>query len=53
VFVQKRGEFKNQKWKENPEMGADEIGRLIQAVALYCAISPTGSKPRGANPQNS
>jgi len=25
------------------EVSADEIGRLIQAVAHYCGISPTGS----------
>jgi len=25
------------------EVSADEIGRLIQAVARYCGISPTGS----------
>jgi len=35
------------------EVSADEIERLIQAVALYCGISPTGSKTTGANPQNS
>jgi len=35
------------------EVSADEIKRLIQAVALYCGISPTGSKTTGASPQNS
>jgi len=35
------------------EVSADEIERLIQAVAFYCGISPTGSKTTGANPQNS
>jgi len=36
------------------EVSADETGRLIQAVALYCGISPTGSNTTtGANPQNS
>jgi len=36
------------------EVSADEIGRLIQAVALFCGISPTGSNTTtGANPQNS
>jgi len=33
---------------------ADEIGRKIQAYALYCGISPTGSNStKGANSQNS
>jgi len=33
---------------------ADEIGRQIQAYALYCGISPTGSNStKGANSQNS
>jgi len=32
----------------------DEIGGQIQAYALYCWISPTGSKStKGANSQNS
>jgi len=32
------------------EVSADEIGRLIQAVALYCGISPTRSNStKGAN----
>jgi len=36
------------------EVSADEIGRQIQAYALYCAISPTGSNfTKGANSQNS
>jgi len=36
------------------EVSADEIGRLIQAVALYCGILPTGSNTTTvANPQNS
>jgi len=36
------------------EVIADEIGRVIQAVALHCGISPTGSNTTtGANPQNS
>jgi len=35
------------------EVSADEIERLIQAVAIYCGISPTGSITTGANPQNS
>jgi len=33
---------------------ADEIGRQIQAYALYCGISPTGSNStKGANSQSS
>jgi len=36
------------------EVSADEIGRQIQAYALYCGISPTGSNStKGANSQNS
>jgi len=34
------------------EVSADEVERLIHAVALYCGISPAGSKTTGANPQN-
>jgi len=46
------------KWKEKPqnrlqEVSADEIGRLIRAVALYSGISLTGSNTTEANPQNS
>jgi len=41
-------ETKNKKGKEKPEnrlqeVSADKIGRLIQAVAFYCGILPTGS----------
>jgi len=37
-----------------PEVSTDKIERLIQAVAFYCGISPTGSNTTtGANPQNS
>jgi len=40
--------------KSNAEVSADEIGRLIQAVAILCGISPTGSNTtKGGNPQNS
>jgi len=36
------------------EVSTDEIGRLVQAVALYCGISPTESNTTtGANPQDS
>jgi len=36
------------------EVSADEIRRQIQAYALYCAISPTGSNStKGVNSQNS
>jgi len=38
------------------EVSADEIGLQIQAYALYCGISLTGSNskiPKGANSQNS
>jgi len=36
------------------EVSADEIGRQIQAYALYCGISRTGSNStKGANSQNS
>jgi len=36
------------------EVSVDEIGRLIQAVALYCGILKTGSNTTtDANPQNS
>jgi len=36
------------------EVSADEIGRQIQAYALYCGISPTTSNStKGANSQNS
>jgi len=36
------------------EVSADEIGRQIQAYAIYCGISPTGShSTKGANSQNS
>jgi len=34
------------------EVSADEIECLIQAVALYCGISPAGSKTTVANLQN-
>jgi len=35
-------------------VSADEIGCLIQAVALYCGISPIGSNTTtGENQQNS
>jgi len=36
------------------EVSADEIGRQIQAYALYCGISPIGSNfTKGANSENS
>jgi len=36
------------------EVSADEIGLQIQAYALYCGISPTGSNStKGSNSQNS
>jgi len=35
------------------EVSADATGRITQAVALYCGLSPTGSNTTGANPQNS
>jgi len=36
------------------ELSADEIERQIQAYALYCGISPTGSNStKGENSQNS
>jgi len=44
---------KNKILNRMQEVSADEIERLIQAVALYCGISPTGSKTTVANPQNS
>jgi len=44
------GELQNRTQK----VRADEIGRQIQAYALYCGISPTGSNStKGANSQNS
>jgi len=40
--------------KRLKEVSADEKGRLIQAYALYCGFSPTGSNStKGANSQNS
>jgi len=36
------------------EVSADEIGRQIQAYALYCETSPTGNhSTKGSNSQNS
>jgi len=36
------------------KVSVDKIGRLIQAVALYCGTSPTGSNStKGARSQNS